>query len=171
MTRKLIGQTEGKLSIGGMKISFELQHYQCNEDEPTPEPIIKQDNKPTQPRALWVASLFRRSAETSWTDKEIGAYVKHKALLTPENQALLASYYESERKRGDDGAHRRDLGTFLNNLPGEIDRAKAPKINGQTRNSPPAGPRSVGNANAGMSSQYGGIGRVAPASNGDKGPA
>jgi len=25
---------------------------------------------------------------------------------------------------GDDGRHRRDLLTFLNNLPGEIDRAK-----------------------------------------------
>lgn len=98
--------------------------------EPSAAPKPRKDNRPTSQEALWCAALFKRSPQTEWSDKEIGAYVKHKALLTPENRALLQAYYEAERAKGEQGVHRRDLQTFLNNLPGEADRAKAKPLNG-----------------------------------------
>lgn len=122
------------------------------EDVEPPKP--KPDNKPTSPQAMWVASLFRRSPQTAWTDKEIGSYVKHRALLTPENMQKLQAYHQREEKKGEAGNHRRDLGTFLNNLPGELDRANLPQINGSHRHSTPESPRNAGTLNEGRSAQY-----------------
>jgi hypothetical protein len=38
---------------------------------------------------------------------------------------LVFRYTLSEQSKGDNGRHRRDLVTFLNNYTGELDRAKA----------------------------------------------
>lgn len=43
---------------------------------------------------------------------------------------MVCRYTEAERAKGDDGRHRRDLLTFLNNFTGELDRAREKPING-----------------------------------------
>lgn len=96
-------------------------------------PNGERDLKPTTPEALRVASLFHRRASTEWSEKEISAYKKAK--LTAEDLEILEPYYASEQAKGEDGRQRRDLLTFLNNAPGEVDRARAwaaqsPKSNG-----------------------------------------
>lgn len=116
---------------------------------------------PTSPEALFVASLFNRKPTTEWSDREIDAYSKVKQHLTAENMDLIGAYYKAQRSHGD-GIHRRDLLTFLNNLPGEIDRAKAPasKINGHKPTTPD---RNAGTLNEGRGSQYRDAGRIRPA--------
>lgn len=41
---------------------------------------------------------------------------------------LIERYYAAERRKDDKGIHRRDLQTFLNNYPSELDRAHAWKL-------------------------------------------
>lgn len=75
--------------------------------------------------ALEVGKLFGRKKGSKWSDGEIKAFRRlHKAgTLTADNLATLSAYYARERQKGDSGVHRRDLGTFLNNFTGELDRA------------------------------------------------
>jgi len=56
-------------------------------------------------------------------DKEIRAY-RDLGEIETADLVLVESYYTAERKKPD-GVHRRDLGTFLNNFAGELDRARA----------------------------------------------
>ncbi len=44
-----------------------------------------------------------------------------------ESLDLIERYYAVERAKGDEGIHRRDMLTFLNNFTGELDRANAVK--------------------------------------------
>jgi hypothetical protein len=74
-----------------------------------------------------VAALFRRKETTAWAKQEIRLFrtlVKSR-MMTAENLDTLERYYAAERAKGDDGIHRRDLKTFLNNFAGELDRANA----------------------------------------------
>ncbi len=84
--------------------------------------IPKKDNRPTTPEAKRIADLYHRKHSTPWTSKEIKSY---RALfpLDPADLDLVCRYTEAERTKGDDGRHRRDLGTFLNNYVTEVDRA------------------------------------------------
>ncbi len=92
-------------------------------------PKPKKDNLPTSPEALAVAILFSRPASRPWSDDEIALFRKatKTGAFSPENMKLITKYYETERKKGDEGRHRRDLSTFLRNASGELDRAKASK--------------------------------------------
>ena len=78
-------------------------------------------NIPTKPLALRIAALFGRKPTTPWSDKEIAAWRK----IKPQDIELdaIEAYYAGERSKRDGGVHRRDLGTFLNNYAGELDRA------------------------------------------------
>ena len=87
----------------------------------------KPDRIPTAPQALRIAALYRRKPTTQWSTKEIKAY-KAIGKIDPEDLELVCQYTEAERKKGDDGRHRRDLATFLNNFTGELDRAKEAPI-------------------------------------------
>jgi hypothetical protein len=82
---------------------------------------------PTTEPAKRIARLFNRRPTTSWSEREIRAYRKlvKDGSLVLDDLSLIERYYFSERKKGENGIHRRDLCTFLNNFPGELDRAKA----------------------------------------------
>lgn len=91
---------------------------------------------PTAPQATRIAELFKRRLTTPWTDKEVRAFKR----LMPIDIAdldMVCRYHEAERSKGDDGHHRRDMGTFLNNFTTELDRARAweskPNGTGQSR--------------------------------------
>lgn len=81
------------------------------------------DNLPTSEFSKRIAGIFHRKLTTPWTDAEIRSY--RKLRVEEEDLRVVEEYYQSEIAKGDDGRHRRDLGTFLNNYPGEVDRAKA----------------------------------------------
>lgn len=87
----------------------------------------KKDVLPTTPEAIAVANLFNRRLTTPWGPKEIKAYrgAVKRGVLTVEAIETIAAYYSAERAKGEEGRHRRDLQTFLNNIDGELDRAKA----------------------------------------------
>lgn len=96
--------------------------------ETTPAP--KKDNLPTTDESRALATMFNRRHSTEWSDREIALFRKarKRGVLTMENIAVLTAYYASERKKGSEGIHRRDLATFLANVDGELDRARATKV-------------------------------------------
>jgi len=81
-------------------------------------------NVPTTEISKRIADLFKRSHATPWTDAEIKAY-KAIGRIELADFELIEKYYSTERAKGEVGKHRRDLGTFLNNYSGELDRARA----------------------------------------------
>lgn len=92
------------------------------EGKPKPDPK-KDRNTPSVPEALTIARIFRRKPTTKWTAKEVFAFkAQHPFLM--EDLELIERYYAFERAKDDKGIHRRDLATFLNNYPGELDRAQ-----------------------------------------------
>jgi hypothetical protein len=101
----------------------------------------RKSNLPTTEAAITVARLFNRKLTTPWSDQEVRAFKKLNP-IDPEDLALVVRYYAQERSKGEDGIHRRDLKTFLNNYSGEVDRAKAAKIkpNGAERAKPSVEP-------------------------------
>jgi hypothetical protein len=83
----------------------------------------KSKNLPTNPQALRIAALFARRPTTAWSEKEVKEF-RAIGEIHDDDLALMERYYASERAKGDDGRERRDMGTFLNNFAGELDRAK-----------------------------------------------
>lgn len=82
---------------------------------------------PTTEPAIRIARLFNRRTTTSWSEKEVRQYrklVKHGCFTTLDDLEVIERYYFVERKK-ENGIHRRDLYTFLNNFSGELDRARA----------------------------------------------
>ncbi len=70
--------------------------------------------------------LFKRRLDTHWSEKEVKRYrklIKDK-VLSDSALELIGRYYVYQRKK-ENGIHRRDLYTFLNNFAGELDRAQA----------------------------------------------
>ena len=85
---------------------------------------------PTTEVSKRIAKLYRRRLTTPWSEKEVKAY-KKLGIIEPDELTEVETYYARERKKGDqEGRHRRDLITFLNNFRGEVDRARA-TVNGQ----------------------------------------
>ncbi len=84
-------------------------------------------NIPTTESAKRLATLMNRRPTTPWSDREIRRYkelVKAKCFETFDDLDLIERYYVSQRRK-DNGIHRRDLLTLLNNYTGELDRARA----------------------------------------------
>ncbi len=82
---------------------------------------------PTTEIAKRIATLFKRRLDTNWSEKEVRQYkklIRGYGWITTENLDLIERYYVYQRKK-ENGIHRRDLFTFLNNFSGELDRAKA----------------------------------------------
>ncbi len=81
---------------------------------------------PSTDTAKRIAILFKRRLDTHWSEKEVKRYrqlVKDQA-MSDEALELIGRYYVYQRKK-ENGIHRRDLYTFLNNFAGELDRAQA----------------------------------------------
>lgn len=93
------------------------------------------DTLPTTPEATAVALLFSRRLSTPWTDGERSTFreLRRRGVLTVESMELIGRYYAAERAKGDDGHHRRDLPTFLNNFDGELDRATQSRAGREVR--------------------------------------
>ncbi len=81
---------------------------------------------PLTDTAKRIAILFKRRLDTHWSEKEVKRYrqlIKDR-VMSDEALELIGRYYAYQRKR-ENGIHRRDLYTFLNNFSGELDRARA----------------------------------------------
>jgi len=78
---------------------------------------------PTTNQSKRIATMFSRRHTTPWSEKEIKAY-RAIGTLDPDDLSALERYYATERAKGDEGRHRRDLATFLNNFAAELDRAR-----------------------------------------------
>ncbi len=82
---------------------------------------------PITESAKRISTMFGRRITTEWSEKEVRQYKKlvtGYGWITDENLDVIERYYVYQRKR-DNGIHRRDLYTFLNNFSGELDRARA----------------------------------------------
>ena len=88
----------------------------------------KSKNLPSTPQAVRIAALFSRRPTTAWSEKESKA-LRAIGEIHEDDLALIEAYYAAERAKGDIGWHRRDIGTFLNNFSGELDRARAHNAN------------------------------------------
>lgn len=84
------------------------------------------DRLPTTEQSKRIAALFNRRITTAWDEREVAAYRKI-GTVSPDDLTSIERYYSAERAKGNEGRHRRDLGTFLNNFAGELDRARAHK--------------------------------------------
>lgn len=74
-----------------------------------------------------VGALCKRRPDTPWDPKEIRVYkrlVKAGFYKNPDDLLLVEQYYAFQRKKGDNGFHRRKLYTYLNNAAGELDAAR-----------------------------------------------
>lgn len=96
----------------------------CSQHKSAPKSTPKSTRVPTTEAAKRIATLFGRKLTTEWSEREIRAF-KTCGKIEDADMAAIESYYASERAKGEKGLHRRDLGTFLNNFAGELDRARA----------------------------------------------
>lgn len=87
-------------------------------------PKKKPSNIPTSPESMAIAKLYRRRESTPWAAKEIRA-LRAIQPIDPQELSMVIAYTSAEMAKGDEGRHRRDLATFLNNYAGEVDRARA----------------------------------------------
>ncbi len=81
---------------------------------------------PSTDTAKRIAILFKRRLDTHWSEKEVKRYRQliKDHVMSDEALELIGRYYVYQRKK-ENGIHRRDLYTFLNNFAGELDRAQA----------------------------------------------
>lgn len=82
---------------------------------------------PQSPQALRLAKLYGRKPTTAWDIKEIKAF-KALSPLADDDLDLVCRYTEAEQAKGEEGRHRRNLATLLNNFAGELDRARAKPV-------------------------------------------
>ena len=122
--------SNGQVTVGVHIAEADTKANTDTDSKPTPNPAAggrerkSSDNLPTAPESIKISELFHRRPTTKWSAKEIAAYkaIPREAL---EDLDLVCQYTESERAKGQNGRHRRDLLTFLNNFTGELDRARA----------------------------------------------
>ncbi len=104
----------------------------CSQHQSRPKERQKSTRVPTTEAAKRIAKLFDRRLTTEWNEREIRA-MRNIGTIELADMAAIESYYASERAKGEKGLHRRDLGTFLNNFAGELDRARARMPKAQTQ--------------------------------------
>ena len=101
----------------------------------TPSNIKKPSIEPSMPpagdlvsnQADRIAALFKRQKTTPWSEKEVKSWkklMKFRPYLDEDELTMVERYYKEARKKSDNYC-RRDLLTFLNNYPGEVDRARS----------------------------------------------
>jgi len=133
------------------------------------EPSIKSKLPTTEP-AIRISGIFHRKLTTEWTPKEITAFKKLPRPLDLEELGLIEEYYATHwPPTAGINILRHDVLTFLNNYCGEIDRARTWKENPKRENikktannhSNGSSGRNEGTFNAGRSSQYAGVEKLA----------
>jgi len=92
---------------------------------PTPKPKKRPDGLRDEEleRAGIVGGIFGRRPGTAWCDKEVSQFRKYIMPMAQEDLDLLVWYYEQPGLE----FRRKELKTLLNNLPGELDKARAHK--------------------------------------------
>lgn len=104
----------------------------------------EKDVIPKTPEALAICELFNRRPSTEWDPKLVRKFKDgvRRGVVTLASIEKISAYYSSERSKGEEGRHRRDIGTFVNNFDGELDRAEAflmsQNRNGHAAVKPPA---------------------------------
>lgn len=123
------------LPVDAQKPLFELEPT-----VPTQAPKKNAKRLPTTDISKRIAKLFHRRLTTAWTKDEVAKY-RDLGEIDPADIGLIEAYYRAERVKGDEGRHRRDLTTFLNNFAGELDRARlaTPKSKNPNAEADPAG--------------------------------
>lgn len=82
---------------------------------------------PTTDQSRRIARVFHRNLTTRWSKKEVEAY-QQIGTVPEEDLAALERYYAANwPPKRNVNILRHNLITFLNNFPGEVDRAKAMK--------------------------------------------
>lgn len=84
----------------------------------------KSDMLPTTEQSKRIATIFHRKLTTPWTAKEKRAYRAIGTVPEEDLQALEAYYGAHWPPKRELNILRHDLLTFLNNFPGEVDRAR-----------------------------------------------
>lgn len=87
----------------------------------------EKDVIPKSPEALAICELFGRRPTTEWDPKLVRKFKDgvRRGVITLESVSRISRYYIAERQKGEEGRQRRDIGTFVNNFDGELDRAEA----------------------------------------------
>lgn len=88
---------------------------------------------PTTDQSKRVATIFHRNLNTPWTEKEVRAYKKIGKISEEDLLAVEGYYAKHWPPKRDHNILRHDLITFLNNLTGEVDRAKSDQTNGHAQ--------------------------------------
>lgn len=68
--------------------------------------------------------MFKRRESLSLSEKERVSLLKLAGQILIPDLEIIDKYYATERPKGKDGIHRRDMDAFLNNYHGELDRAR-----------------------------------------------
>ena len=91
----------------------------------TPKPKRRPDGLRDEEmeRAMVVGGIFGRRPGTAWCEKEVVQFRKYVMPMPQEDLDLLVWYYEQPGLE----FRRQELKTLLNNLPGELDKARAHK--------------------------------------------
>lgn len=104
-------------------------------------PSRERDVIPKSPEALAICELFNRRPSTEWDQKHVRKFRDgvRRGVITLASIGKISEYYAAERSKGEEGRHRRDIGTFVNNFDGELDRAEAFLSNGHANSDAPRG--------------------------------
>jgi len=68
--------------------------------------------------------MFRRRPDTPWSGKELAAFA-HVGPVNLDDLAIVENRYSAQWPPTNENYLRTSLLTFLNNFPGEVDRARA----------------------------------------------
>lgn len=146
--RQLCVNTSGDKSTGSTHAEAEAEaNTEAGESKPPLPPAApaprgsggisegtKSDMLPTTEQSKRIATIFHRKLTTPWTAKERRAY-RAIGTVPEEDLAALEAYYGAHWPPNRDlNILRHDLLTFLNNFPGEVDRARSFKTHPTTPN-------------------------------------
>lgn len=79
---------------------------------------------PTTPQSKRFAAIFHRRESTPWSPKEVKAYRTLGTVAEDELSAVEKYYADNWPPRREINHLRHDLLTFMNNFPGEVERAR-----------------------------------------------
>ena len=91
---------------------------------PSPGRRKRKDNLPDSDTAKRVGAMFHRRPDTPWSEKELRA-LDHLGPVNLDDLGIVENRYAAQWPPNGENCLRTSLLTFLNNFPGEVDRARA----------------------------------------------